>query len=48
MTEVMRAISTSGFEETYFAALGNGVGLLVLVRTHAKVLDSLTSVPLAS
>ena len=33
---------------SYFAALGGGVGLLVLVGTHAKVLDSLTGVPLAS
>lgn len=44
----MSVISTPGFGKTYFAALGNGVGLLVLVRTHAKVLDSLTRVPLAS
>lgn len=33
---------------TYFAALGKGVGLLVLVRTHTEVLDSLAGVPLAA
>ena len=32
----------------YFAALGGGVGLLVLVGAHAKVLDRLTGVPLAT
>lgn len=27
----------------HLAALGNGIGLLVLVRTHAKMFVSLTS-----
>ena len=31
----------------YFAALGGGVGLLVLVGAHAEVLDGLPGVPLA-
>lgn len=31
----------------YFAALGGGVGLLVLVGAHAKVLDGLAGVPLS-
>ena len=35
-------------QETYFAALGGGVGLLVLVRTHTEVLDGFTGVPLAA
>ena len=34
--------------KAYFAALGSGVRLLVLVRTHAEVLDGLTGVPLAA
>ena len=33
---------------TYFAALGGGVGLLVLVGAHAEVLDGLPGVPLAT
>ena len=32
--------------KTYLAALGESVGLLVLVRTHAEVLNGLTGVPL--
>ena len=32
----------------YLAALGGGVGLLVLVGAHAEVLHGLTSVPLAA
>ena len=34
--------------KTYLAALGDGVGLLVLVGAHAEVLHSLTGVALAT
>lgn len=43
--ETTRLSATTGTLE--FAALGDGVGLLVLVRAHAKVFDSLTGVLLA-
>ena len=50
MIEVMRTIfiHISVLRATYLAALGNGVGFLVLVRTHAKVFDCFTGIPLPS
>lgn len=36
------------FKEFYLTTTGNCIRFLVLVGTHAEMLDSLTSVPLAS
>lgn len=44
----MRKRTTQRCQSTHFAALGDGVGLLVLVRAHAEVLDRLAGVALAA